>query len=114
MRARLATRRASRRFSRMHDLILRTIAVAVAAAVLTAPVAIAEDLPTKARCDQLIEYFDYYGQSRGEGVTDGARNMSRIGARIDCDEGDYEAGIATMEALLIGKRMGIPELEQDG
>lgn len=98
----------------MNDLVLRSIAVALAAAVLTTPVAIAEELPAEARCDQLIEYFDYYGQSRGEGVTDGARNMTRIGARIDCDEGNYEAGIATMEALLIGKRMGVPELEQDG
>jgi hypothetical protein len=40
--------------------------------------------------------------------------MTRIGARIDCDEGNYEAGIATMEALLICKRMGLPEPEQDG
>ena len=96
----------------MHNPVLRSIAVA--AAVFTTPVAIAEELPVEARCDQLIEYFDYYGQSRGEGVTDGARNMSRIGARIDCDEGNYEAGIATMEALLICKRMGLPEPEQDG
>lgn len=98
----------------MHDLFLRSIAVAFAAAVLTTPVAIAEELPGKARCDQLIDYFDYYGQSRSVGSTDGARNMTRIGARIDCDEGDYETGIATMEALLIGKRMGIPEPEQEG
>ncbi|MDO8974221.1 hypothetical protein [Reyranella sp.] len=96
----------------MHNLVLRSIAVA--AAVFTTPVAIAEELPAEARCDQLIEYFDYYGQSRGEGVTDGARNMTRIGARIDCDEGNYEAGIATMVALLICKRMGLPEPEQDG
>lgn len=30
------------------------------------------------------------------------------------DEGDYEAGIATMEALLTGKRMGVPAPEQGG
>lgn len=92
----------------MHDLVLRSIAVALAAAVLTAPGAIAQELPGKARCDQLIEYFDYYGQSRGEGVTDGARNMTRIGARVDCDKGDYETGITIMETLLREKRMGIP------
>jgi hypothetical protein len=40
----------------MHDLVLRSIAVALAAAVLTTPVAIAEEPPGKARCDQLIEY----------------------------------------------------------
>lgn len=55
-----------------------------------------------------MEYFDYYGQSRGEGVTDGARNMTRIGAGIDCDRGDYQKGIAMMETLLRNKRMGIP------
>lgn len=98
----------------MTNLVLRTIAVAVAAVTLTTPVAIAEELPASVRCDQLIKYFDYYGQSRGEGVTDGARNMTRIGARVDCDNGDYDAGIATMEVLLVGKRMGIPEPEQDG
>ena len=96
----------------MHNLVLRSIAVA--AATLTTPVAIAEDFPGKARCDQLIEYFDDYGQSRGEGVTDGARNMTRIGARVDCDNGDHDTGIATMEALLTGKRMGVPAPEQGG
>jgi hypothetical protein len=30
------------------------------------------------------------------------------------DEGDYETGIATMEALLTGKRMGVPAPEQGG
>ncbi len=90
----------------MNDLVLRSIAVA--AAVLTAPVAIAEELQGKARCDQLIKYFDYYGQSRGEGVSDGARNMTRIGAQSDCDQGDYQTGIAIMETLLREKRMGIP------
>ena len=33
----------------------------------------------KARCDQLISYFDRYGASRGEN-SDGARNHTRIGA----------------------------------
>jgi len=70
--------------------------------------------PGESRCDQLLEYFDYYGQSRGEGVTDGARNMTRIGAGIDCDKGDYQAGIGLMEALLLDKRMGIPAPGQDG
>jgi hypothetical protein len=34
--------------------------------------------------------------------------MTRIGARVDCDRGDYETGIAIMENLLREKRMGIP------
>ncbi|KAF0098694.1 MAG: hypothetical protein FD144_4213 [Rhodospirillaceae bacterium] len=84
------------------------MAIAIAGIVLTMPVAIAEVPPSKARCDQLIKYFDYYGQSRGEGVSDGARNMTRIGAQSDCDKGDYQTGIAIMETLLRAKRMGIP------
>ncbi len=96
----------------MNDLVLRSIAVA--AAVRTMPVAVAEELQGEARCDQLIKHFDHYRQSRGEGVTDGARNMTRIGARVDCDNRDHDTGIATMEALLTGKRMGVPAPEQGG
>lgn len=92
----------------MHDLIVRSILLVVMAAALATPVAFAQESLTKARCDQLIDYFDYYGQSRGEGVSDGARNMARIGAEIDCDRGDYQKGIAMMETLLRNKRMGIP------
>jgi len=91
----------------MSDLVMRSILVVLVVAVLT-PAAIAQVPPSEARCDQLIKYFDYYGQSRGEGVTDGARNMTRIGAQSDCDDGDYGEGIAIMEKLLREKRMGIP------
>ena len=93
----------------MHDLILRAILiVVVATAAMATPIAFAQVPASKARCEQLMEYFDYYGQSRGEGVTDGARNMTRIGAGIDCDRGDYQKGIATIETLLRNKRMGVP------
>lgn len=78
------------------------------------PLARAQVPPSEARCDQLIKYFDYYGQSRGEGVTDGARNMTRIGAGIDCDRGDYREGIEILETLLRNTRMGIAAPEQDG
>jgi hypothetical protein len=92
----------------MHDLVIRSILIVAIAAVVAMPLAYAQVPPSKERCDQLIKYFDYYGQSRGEGVTDGARNMTRIGARVDCDEGNYQAGIGVMETLLRAKRMGIP------
>jgi hypothetical protein len=62
----------------------------------------------KARCNQLIAYFDYYGVSRSEN-TDGRRNFTRIGAEIDCDRGNYEAGIEAMERLLIAKAFTVPE-----
>ncbi|WP_428682757.1 hypothetical protein [Reyranella sp.] len=92
----------------MHSLLVPPIFLLLIAAAVAAPVAFAQVPPSKARCDQLIKYFDYYGQSRGEGVTDGARNMTRIGAQSDCDDGDYPEGIALMEKLLHEKRMGIP------
>lgn len=92
----------------MHSILVPSIFLLLVAAAIAASAAFAQVPPSKARCDQLIKYFDYYGQSRGEGVTDGARNMARIGARSDCDKGDYATGIATMENLLREKRMGIP------
>jgi hypothetical protein len=61
----------------------------------------------KARCDQLISYFDRYGASRGEN-SDGARNHTRIGAGLDCDNGHYAEGIAAMETLLKNKNFDVP------
>lgn len=93
----------------MHRFVVRAICTAfLVAAPEMADVASAQsDQVLKARCAQLIRYFDYYGQSRGE-HSDGARNMSRVGAGIDCDRGDYHQGIAMMETLLRNKNMGIP------
>ena len=92
----------------MHSILVPSLLLLLVAAAVAAPAAFAQVSPSKARCDQLIKYCDYYGQSRGEGVTDDARNMTRIGARVDCDKGDYASGIALMEKLLRDKRMGIP------
>jgi hypothetical protein len=61
----------------------------------------------KARCNQLISYFDRYGASRGEN-SDGERNHTRIGARIDCDNGHPAEAVATMEKLLTQKNMEVP------
>jgi hypothetical protein len=61
----------------------------------------------KARCNQLISYFDRYGASRGEN-SDGERNHTRIGARIDCDNGHPAEAVATMEGLLTRKNMDVP------
>lgn len=57
----------------------------------------------KARCAQLLEFFDWYGADRSEN-SDGARNHTRIAAGIDCTNGRYAEGVAAMEALL--KRKG--------
>ncbi len=64
----------------------------------------------KARCAQLVNFFDYYGASRGE-HSDGARNWTRISAGMECDHGRYEEGIEEMEALLKRKALDVPPAE---
>ena len=61
----------------------------------------------KARCDQLVSYYDRYGAGRGEN-TDGARNSTRLAAALDCQKGNYEAGISSMEALIRSKNFDVP------
>src|SRR5919198_3071364 len=61
----------------------------------------------KARCNQLISYYDRYGASRSEN-SDGARNMTRIGAGVDCEKGHYQESITAMEALLKQKNFDVP------
>ena len=99
----------------MHPLRLRsTLALAVvlaaglvnsASAQNSASASTSPDL--KARCDQLISYFDRYGASRGEN-SDGVRNHTRIGAGLDCDNGHYAEGVAAMETLLKNKNFDVP------
>ena len=99
----------------MHPLLPRsTIALAVVLAagiVNSASAQNSASAPTspdlKARCDQLISYFDRYGASRSEN-SDGARNHTRIGAGLDCDNGHYAEGVAAMEALLKQKNFDVP------
>jgi hypothetical protein len=64
-------------------------------------------LDLKAYCKQLITFYDRYGASRSEN-SDGARNHTRIGADIDCREGDPAEGVAGMEELLHNKRFKVP------
>jgi hypothetical protein len=99
----------------MHPLLSRsTIALAVVLAAGLANSASAQNAasaPTspdlKARCAQLISYFDYYGTSRGEN-SDGARNHTRLAAGMDCEKGHYAEGVAAMEALLKQKNFDVP------
>jgi hypothetical protein len=64
----------------------------------------------KLRCAQLVNFFDYYGVSRGEN-SDGARNWTRIRAGMECEHGDYDDGIDAMEALLRRKAFDVPRSE---
>ena len=78
------------------------------AALMAAGFASAQAPPSqadlKARCSELLEFFDWYGADRSEN-SDGARNHTRIAAGIDCTNGRYAEGVAAMEALL--KRKGL-------
>jgi hypothetical protein len=92
----------------MHSPLRSTFAFAVVLTAGLANSALAQT-PTdlKARCNQLTSYFDRYGSSRGEN-SDGARNHTRIAAGLDCQQGQYEKGIAAMEALLKRKSFDAP------
>ena len=61
----------------------------------------------KARCSQLVAYYDYYGSDRSE-HTDGVRNHKRIGAAIECSRGNYRIGIDIMTALMKSKGVPLP------
>jgi hypothetical protein len=88
---------------------LKSVLLGGAAAIVgIADLAAAQTAPgPEARCFQLIEYYDRYGAGRSE-HSDGARNMTRISAYIDCERGDYQAGIQTMEKLLKQKKFSVP------
>jgi hypothetical protein len=77
--------------------------------VLTAQAAAppAADAPAKARCSQLIAYYDRFAVGRS-GDSDGRRNHTRMGAEIDCARGHYAKGIAVMETLLRNKKFTPP------
>jgi hypothetical protein len=81
--------------------------VLVAGAALANPAFAQSQSDLKARCEQLISYYDRYGASRSEN-SDGARNITRMGASIDCERGRYNEGISTMEALLRSKNYDVP------
>jgi hypothetical protein len=99
----------------MHHLVVRSsIILAMALTVGPATSAFAQENSAssqtqslKARCDQLISYYDRYGAGRSEN-TDGVRNHTRIGAGIDCQNGQYDKGISAMEALLKQKGFDVP------
>jgi len=99
----------------MYSLSMRSILV-MAAVILMANFAssqtaslpgASQTLDAKARCKQLIDYFDRYGAGRSE-ASDGARNMTRIGAGLDCTNGHAEEGVRAMEDLLARKELPVP------
>ena len=76
--------------------------------VLIASTTVAQGEQTlKARCSQLMTFYDWYGSGRSEN-SDGSRHHTRIAADIDCKKGNYQDGIAAMEALLRRKKFDVP------
>ena len=69
--------------------------------------AVPSNADLKARCEQLISIYDRYGASRSEN-SDGARNHTRIGAGVDCEQGRYAEGVAAMETLMKRKHFDLP------
>jgi hypothetical protein len=73
----------------------------------TTPQAAVTTAQLRARCSQLIHYYDRYGVGRSL-HSDGRRNTTRMDAEIDCSRGQFAQGIATMEKLLAAKKFTPP------
>ena len=85
---------------------LVTVWIVVAVAVIDFEAAAQPSPDPKARCAQLLAYWDRYGARRGEGGS--GPNMTRMGAGIDCEKGRYDSGIKAMEDLLKQNRFTVP------
>jgi hypothetical protein len=82
--------------------------IAVVLAANMASLALAQTtVDPKARCAQLVAFYDRYGVGRSTN-SDGRRNHTRIAADLDCQRGDYQKGIAVMEGLLRRKAFTVP------
>jgi hypothetical protein len=64
------------------------------------------DMEPRARCAQLLAYWDQRSASKGEGA--GGSDMARKSAGLDCDNRRYADGIRRMEDLLRQHRYPVP------
>lgn len=82
----------------------------LAALLLCLPTAVAvaqtTDADLRARCAQLVAFWDR--QSGGKSEGSGGAEMIRKGAVADCDAGRFEQGIRSMENLLRRNRYTVP------
>jgi hypothetical protein len=94
----------------MNTIVARLALVAGAVLIAsTANVAVAQSASDlKARCNQLMSFYDWYGASRSEN-SDGARHHERMRAGMECGKGDYQEGVTRMEALLRRKNFDLPQ-----
>ena len=87
-------------------MLRRSLIVGVVLSISIAVRVEAHSVDPGSYCQQLVSFFDYYGASRTEN-SDGRRNHARIGAEIDCKEGEHQEGIAAMIDLLQRKRFTV-------
>jgi hypothetical protein len=87
---------------------LRNMTIAAAAAIVAPTMAIGQqkEMEPKARCDQLLSYWDQRSASKGEGAS--GSDMARKAAGLDCDNRRYGDGIKRMEDLLRQNRYPVP------
>ena len=64
------------------------------------------EMEPKARCAQLLAYWDQRSASKGEGAS--GSDMARKAAGLDCDNRRYGDGIKRMEDLLRQNRYPVP------
>ena len=83
------------------------VAAQVLAGVLALPALGQDPSALKARCTELISFYDRYGVGRSAN-SDGRRNHTRIGAEFDCARGNAAQGVAIMEDLLKRKAFDLP------
>jgi hypothetical protein len=85
--------------------ILALASVVMIGAPAAAPGQPAEMEP-RARCAQLLAYWDQRSASKGEGAS--GSDMARKSAGLDCDNRRYADGIKRMEDLLRQNRYPVP------
>jgi len=85
-----------------------TIALAGILTIGTPAVASAQqaEMEPRARCAQLLAYWDQRSASKGEGAS--GSDMSRKAAGLDCDNRRYADGIKRIEDLLRQNRYPVP------
>jgi hypothetical protein len=88
---------------------VRTVAMACVLAIGTPAVVGAQqatEMEPRARCAQLLAYWDQRSASKGEGAS--GSDMARKAAGLDCDNRRYGDGIKRMEDLLRQYRYPVP------
>jgi hypothetical protein len=90
---------------------MEIVALLVAAQLAQASASPEAVVDLRARCAQLVSFYDRYGVGRSNN-SDGRRNHTRLLAEHICLAGNFERGIAIMEELLRQKAFTIPPPRQ--